>query len=320
MLLPDPQRRGEIHFYFARSLPYATRFQAVLVLLTAGFVTQLVSLKCDSGSGVLVGAAFLLAATLLALVKGYTNKPAQMSGPREWRGAEAEHLAKIIQINGKSKTWDQSFLDITCGLGCLGFFLAVTVVVGGFVFLLGMEQEALALVWLLDGLVLLPLHWVTGVRRVLTNDPLTVKSQMLLEVVNAWQPDARPGEKMLPQMEVLNTPDGQVPMDAKMILQMEPLGQAFLGLQVQVCINNVQGADYPYLYCVLVARPGMKLHQQLSPEPPSGVVAEPQTQEDVEILIVRQYTTKTSGYHTDTSAALRIFMYALELARQLKPV
>jgi hypothetical protein len=320
MLLPDPQRRGAIHFYFARSMPYAMRFQTVLVLLTAGFVTQLVSLKCDSGSGVLVGAAFLLAATLLALVKGYTNKPAQMSGAREWRGADAEHLAKIIQINRKSKTWDQSFLDITCGLGGLGFFLAAAVVVGGFMFLLMVEQESLALVWLLDGLVLLPLHWVTGVRSVLTNDPLTVKAQMLLEVVNAWQPVARPGEKMLPQMEVLNTPDGQVPMDAKMILQVEPLGQAFLGLQVQVCINNVQGADYPYLYCVLVARPGLQLHQQLHSEPPSGIVTEPQTQEDVEILIVRQYTTKTSGYHTDATAALRIFMNALELTRHLKAV
>jgi hypothetical protein len=241
-----------------------------------------------------------------------------MTGAREWRGAEAEHLAKVIRINDKSKSWDQSFLDVTCGLGCLGFILAVGAVIGGTMILGAMDQESLALTWLLDGSILLPPHWITGVRSVLTNDPLTVKARMLLEVVNAWQPEARPGEKMLPQMEVLNTPDGQIPMDAKMVLQMESLGKDFLGLQIQVCLNNVQGADYPYLYCVLVARPALKINQQLSPEAPSGIVVEPKSQEDVEILIVRQFTTKTSGYHTDTATALRIFNYALDLARQLR--
>jgi hypothetical protein len=318
MLLPDPQRRGEIHFHIAKSLPYAVRFQAILVFLTAGFVTQLVSLKCDSVTGLLLGAAFLLGATLLSLVKGYTNKPGGMSGAREWRGAEAEHLAKIIRINEKSKRWDQSFLDVTCGLGCLGFILATGTVVVGTVVLAGLDQEALALIWLLDGVVLLLPHWITGVRSVLINDPLTVKARMLLEVVDAWQPEARSGEKLLPQMEVLNTPNGQVPMDAKMLLQVESLGSAFLGLQVQVCLNNVQGSDYPYLYCVLVARPALKIHEQLRAEPPSGIVAEAQSQDDVDILIVRQYTTKTSGYHTDSTAALRIFAYALDLVRELR--
>jgi hypothetical protein len=319
MLLPDPQRRGEIHFWFVRTLSYEVRFHAILVLLTAGLVTQTVSLRYEAYAGVLLGAAFLLAATALSLVKGYTNKPSQMRGAREWRSADAEHLARIIRISRKARSWDQSFLDITCWLGCAGLLAVLAMVGFGFLFLLTMGQDVLAQIWLLDACILLPPHWITGVRRVLTNDPLTIKARMLLEVINTWQPSAQPGEKAVPQMEVLNTPEGQIPQDAKLVLQMDGLGESFLGVQVQVVLNNVQGADYPYLYCVLVARPDLKIHEQLQPDPPLEIVAEAEQQDDVDILIIRQHTTKTSGYHTDSHAAKCIFGYALSQARHLRP-
>lgn len=318
MLLPDPRRRGEIHFHVAKSLPYEKRLALMLFLLTAGFVTQAVALTYQSGLGIFLGALLLLTATLLSLVKGYTNRPSDMKGSREWRGAERENLAKIVTIGGKIKSWDQSALDVTCALGCFCFLAAGAVVLGVFLFLCAWGHELLAQVWLLDACVLLAPHWVTGVRTVLTNAPLTIKAQLLLQVMDRWQATALAGEKMLPQMEVLCTPEGQLPQDAKLVLQMDHLGQDFLGLQVQVVINNVQGSDYPYLYCVLVARPKLGLHRQLQPKPPSKIVAESKAQEDVQILIIRQHTTKTSGYHTDSDTALQIFGYALSEARKLR--
>jgi len=319
MLLPDPQRRGEIHFWFARSLSYGARFQTILVLLTAGFVTQVVSLRYDRIEGVALGAFFLLCATALSLVRGYTNKPFSLSGSTEWRSAEAEHLARIIRISHKAKQWDQSFLDVTCVWGCLGFLLAAGGACGGAAALFVTGQDTLALIWFVDICVLLLPHWITGVRRVLTNDPLTLKARMLLKILNSWKPGAAEDEKMVPQMEVLNTPDGQMPRDAKLVLQMDRLGESFLGVQIQVVLNNVQGSDFPYLYCVLVARPELRIHEQLDPNPPHNIVAEPKRQKDVDILIIRQHTTKKSGYHTNPQAAKRIFGYALSQARQLQP-
>ena len=319
MLLPDPLRRGEIHFHFARSLPYDKRLAAILVLLTAGFVVQAVALAFGSVAGVMAGVLCLFPATLLSLVKGYTNRPATMKGSREWRGAEREHLARILTIGEKAKTWDQSFLDITCPRGCVALVAVISVVFFGAVVLGDLGFELLACVWFVDACVLILPHWVTGVRTVLTNAPLTIKAQLLLHILDVWKAAAQADEKMLPQMEVLHTPEGQLPQDAKLVLQMDRLGQDFLGLQTQVVINNVQGSDYPYLYCVLVARPKLGLLTQLQPEPPAEIVAESKTQDDVEILIIRQHTTKTSGYHTDPAAALRIFQYALSQARTLRP-
>ena len=319
MLLPDPLRRGEIHFHIAKSLPYGTRLAAILVLLTAGFVVQAVALAFGCVWGVLFGGLCLFAATLLSLVKGYTNKPRELKGAREWKGAERENLAKILTISEKAKTWDQSFLDITCPRGCLALAGVLFLVFVGAVVLGDLGFELLACVWVVDACVLILPHWVTGVRTVLTNAPLTIKAQLLLQVMDAWKAAAQADEKMLPQMEVLNTPEGQLPQDAKLVLQMDRLGQDFLGLQTQVVINNVQGSDFPYLYCVLVARPKLGLHTQLQLEPPAEIVAESKTQEDVQILIIRQHTTKTSGYHTDAAAALRIFQYALSQARTLRP-
>jgi hypothetical protein len=37
MLLPDPKRRGEIHFVLLKSLPYTYRLLLAIVLLALGF-------------------------------------------------------------------------------------------------------------------------------------------------------------------------------------------------------------------------------------------------------------------------------------------
>jgi hypothetical protein len=319
MLLPDPQRRGEIHFHVAKTLPYETRLLVMLSLLAIGLVTQALALSYGSGLIVFVGAAFLLAAVLFSLAKGYTNKPADLKGSREWRGADRESFAKIVSISAKVRSWDQSALDITCPLGGFSCVLAGGVVLGVTMDLKASGHEMLALVWWLDATVLLVPHWVTGVRTVVKNAPLTIKVQQLLKIMAVWQATARADEKMLPEMEVLCTAEGQVPQDAKLVLQMNRLGPEFLGLQTQVVINNVQGSDFPYLYCVLVAQPKLRLHQQLQTEPSAGLVAERKRQGDVDILIIRQNTTKTSGYHTDFAGALRIFGYALSEARLLRP-
>ncbi len=56
-LLPDPQRRGEIQFQLARSLPYRRRMAIIVGLLVVGFACR----RVNPFAG-----RFLMAATLLA--------------------------------------------------------------------------------------------------------------------------------------------------------------------------------------------------------------------------------------------------------------
>jgi len=48
-----------------------------------------------------------------------------------------------------------------------------------------------------------------------------------------------------------------------------------------------------------------------------NVISEYQRQRDVEVLVIRQYTTKTSGYHVKREAALEIFRSAYALGREV---
>ena len=169
MLLPDPQRRGEIHFSLAKSLPYRRRLAIIAALLAAGLAVQaLLSLWA--------GAALLLAASLLAVVRGYRNVPEGFYGRREWRGADRRQLEQILTLDRKSRQWDQSALDITCPTGAAAF-IGIGGLIAGAAYLLWTDgQRWLATAVVLDAAVLLGPQWVTGVRRILTNDPLTVLS------------------------------------------------------------------------------------------------------------------------------------------------
>jgi hypothetical protein len=313
MLLPDPRRRGEIHFSLAKSLPYNRRLTIIAVLLAAGFAVELFW-------NLYVGAGLLLVATLLAIVKGFSNIPQDLQGASKWQGAERAQLENIITLDRKSRQWDQSALDITCGLGAAVLLLFLAVMAGVTVLLFANGLTWLAQAWALDGGVLLLPHWVTGVRQILKNDPLTVKVRMLLSIMDFWEQNRQEGEALMPQMEVLSTKAGEIPRDAKLVLRLSRLGDAFLGLQVQIVLNRVQGSDYPYLYCVLVARKAFGMFQKLgTPQVPEAIVAESQTDpaQGVDVLVIRQETTQTSGYHTNPAAAARIFACALAEARRL---
>jgi hypothetical protein len=309
--LPDPRRRGEIHFELAKGLPYTRRLAVILVLLAIGFLLQVTV-------DLFVGAAFLLAATLLAVVRGYSNVPQTTAGG-EWRVASREQFDSVLRIASKSREWDQSLLDVTCPTGIVGLVAAsvlVTIPVAG---LWNNGNEWLAMAIAVDSAVLFLPHWVTGVRRILTNAPLTVKVELLREIIDAWERLRLEGETIHPQMQVARASDGEMPTDAKLVFRFDKLGDAFLGLQVQVTLNNVQGKDYPYLYCVLVARPSLGLLAMPASKygAPAGIVVEPSRKkpEGLDLVVVRQETTKTEGYHTSSAAALGIFRYALGLCR-----
>ncbi len=91
-----------------------------------------------------------------------------------------------------------------------------------------------------------------------------------------------------------------------------------LGLYGQVVINAVQGKSYPYFYVVLVAENGSKLKRlYLHYTPPSGIISVFKSQAKVDVFIVRQKTSKTSGYHTKPDRIQRIFGEGLDLMRHL---
>lgn len=318
MLLPAVERRGEIRFYLGKSLPYGARLALAFVLMAAGIVLQLAAPSFNGAPFVVGGCAAMLAGVSLLLVRGYENKVREVPGTAEWRPARRMEIDRILELNKEQVRWDQDFFDITSGLGLLGLIM-VAVLIGGAVVFANKFSERFATLIALDAAVLLLPFWITGVRSILKNDRLIVKIKTLLAVEKAYTA-AGPleGVNFLWQLQTAKaTGDaGDVPHDIKAMLQFENAPATFLGLQMQVSINSVQGTDYPYFYCVLVARPELGLLKRRIPSPGSYTI-EPNNQGDVDVLVVRQTTTKKSGYHTNNKAAANVFLYALGLARQI---
>ena len=113
---------------------------------------------------------------------------------------------------------------------------------------------------------------------------------------------------------------GRIPMDARLLIRFLNAPDYFLGMQIQISMNSVQGTFYPYLYCVLIAKREMTLFEkgtQWIHQTPSKIVFEKKRLEDVEVLVIHQKTTRNSGYHTNLKAADRIVQTSLDLARKL---
>jgi hypothetical protein len=164
-------------------------------------------------------------------------------------------------------------------------------------------------------LLLLP-HWVTGVRSVLRLPGLLVKVETLRRLLD----DAREtlGPHRVQLMMLLRGEETRIPGDLK--LRIDPAGKPadLLGLYGQVVLNEVQGRSYPYFYVVLVARRGFGLgetYRELTV--PGGITAEFNLQDEVEVLVLRQTTTKTSGYHTEPWAAVGILHEGVRLAERV---
>lgn len=304
-VLPAAQRRGEIAFKIAKRLPYDTRLVAIVACLCVGIGVQLLSMNA------LLGAPLVFAASLLSLVSGYTNIPASGQGTREWKAVGREAVERVLKLHESSRRWDQSALDITCATGVLCFIGtgAVVLLVAAFM----IDYPALMLIWLVDAALLLMPHWVTGVRRILTRPGLIIKVKALIDIAAIFDQIKADGETLQWMMELSHRAEGEIPEDVKLMVKYARAPANFLGVQVQVALNDVQGTSYPYLYCVLLARPGFGLQNLVANE--KEITEELQKQGDVELIVIRQRTTRTSGYHTKPKAQAEIFRRAVLRAR-----
>jgi hypothetical protein len=119
-------------------------------------------------------------------------------------------------------------------------------------------------------------------------------------------------------MMLLRGAEAKLPDDVKFKVDIQDHHPDFLGLYGQVVLNEVQGSSFPYFYVVLVARRGFGLTEaKESYIDPRGMTTELKYQGEVEVFVIRQTTTKTSGYHTKPTKALRIFLEGLGLAKRV---
>lgn len=311
---PLPEQRDSVRFHFAKSLPYNARISLTLLLLIVGFFLQLLFMNP------VYGIPFLLVGIGLVLVKGYDSRARIKSFDLDpsWKTVTIDEIQEIEDLRKRNRKWDSDALDISSPLGFFslvffgGLVLAVAVGLG----ILSDDFRVTAILAVDTAIVLVPL-WLSGIRRILKQPNLAVKIKIIQNLHEEFTALKKEDEKFKPALMLATGKEsGTVPVDARFSIAFPDSPEGFYGLQAQINLNVVQGTSYPYFYCVLAAKPGFGLSPYKDKiELADKIICEYQRDSRAEVLVIRQYTTKKSGYHTKKPKCTEILSVALQGGR-----
>lgn len=338
-ILPDIQLRGEIDFHLCKNLSYKTRWYLILICLIGGFLVQLYI-------NFYLGLPFIVIGTFLSLVIGYSASSPPIDREKRWERVTPDEYRKIMTKDRLAAEWDQDAFDIT-NLRGFGIFILSALAFGGMTFyLFSKGYSNLAIYFGVDCAIILIPHWLTGIRQLLKQSGLITKIEILANILNMLSEDRFNFVLAQPMLEITKTQDGEIPSDARLLLKLSDMPDNFLGVQVQISINDVQGKEYPYLYCVLIARSGFKLKEKFERFTPYirqklkefehpniktrvfrfvGIISQEdgftlefkKAEGDIDVLVIRQFTTERSGYYTNKLVQEDITEFSLDIAKKL---
>ncbi len=187
----------------------------------------------------------------------------------------------------------------------------------------------------IDATVIFLAVYLSGSRRIWAPSDLYIKLDSLMTAYYALKNE--PALIISPQFFLKKDKKGRmVPVDSKLFVRGQDLPDWIIGLQFQVSINSVQNKRYPYLYSVIILKSG-KLSEVLEKEKGRGkisasvmkrlkelcktdekkIIIEAEENPDVDVVIIRQRTSKRGGYYTNKRAIERIVRTSLAIFRCL---
>jgi hypothetical protein len=310
MLLPDRERRHLLQFYVWPRLGYRTRLAVAGGLILVALAIQLLWSWSNAVPLLLITLPILLVGNLLLLVRGYNLAPAHSGSTGQWEKTTRDRFRQVPELERQIRRWDETFVDVTCVTGALCLLAAAGAT---FLIVLLLDSSPATQRWVpvfaADAAVLLLPYWITGTRRGWRPVSLRQQVESLEAALQVIERFPTPPCQIQPMFEMAGSGEKRTPMAARVFVRFPEAPEDFLGLQFQVAVNDVQGTHYPYLYAVIIARPGFGLlasHFKAISRIGASLTVERSKDQEVEVIVIRQKTTKTSGYHTDPSAVRRI--------------
>jgi len=302
--MPEQAKR----YLVAPNMAYVNR-----ALVVAGFFVVGVALQVFVQP--IIGVVPVCAGGLFLFARNVSNKPV-VGRKRKWESVTMAEFDRAKELCRGTAKWGRDAFSISSGWGFLTLaVIGVSVWLAGR-YLADHEGTAWAVAWYVDAAaVLIPL-WFSGMRSGWVPAHLNIKLDALENIRVFFEMTRDPKVKLEPMLEVATNAKGEnVPMDARFMVRFSNGPDDFIGVQVQVSLNDVQGTKYPYLYCVILAKQGFGLTRRIAAgRVAKGDIIEAQVEKEVEVVVVRQYTTKKSGYHTNPAAQRRVYSSAMGLA------
>ncbi|NOZ20133.1 MAG: hypothetical protein GXP25_03490 [Planctomycetes bacterium] len=331
----EAKKSPTVEFKLCKGMAYPARMMLIFGLLALGLLLQLLITWW-------IGLPFVFAAGLFSLYKSTTNKP-KTRHFGQWENVTLDEFIKVQEMLERTAEWKRKDpMAIASPFGCFLFvvLLGLVALIAGYLWFTVNDSNA-AYTIAADGLLLLLFVFGSGSRKAWEPPGMKIKLEPLLNVCRRLGNLSGPTIEVKPMLELQGKGEEKVPCDCKLMLQPKGAPEEFLGIQVQTSLNSVQGTNYPYMYCVLLAKTGSGLTDRVAPllKPNTeelgwfanandkknpdlkklryrGEVAEPSKQKDVELVVIRQVTLGT-GYHTEPSSQIRIVQNAIHLTKTI---
>lgn len=268
-----------------------------------------------------LGYAVVIAGHLPLWVRTQTNAPGGATPAHEeiWVPVEDAWLDRVLAHERRGERWDTTPWDISNRRGKLVLILLLTALSGA-AFVAGELLWSRVLVNFSQAVpfLVVPL-WFNGMRTIWNPSELRKKGEALAAARAAAETPASGFFDSVPMLALREGRRGRYPVDARLMLRpTREDASGFLGVQIQVSINNVRGIDYPYLYAVVLGKGGFTLPGKAGRRRVGGVdlVWEFGEKEGVHFNVIRQHADNSGGWHTEKAQIEVIVAAALRAGRE----
>lgn len=296
----------KVYFIFDKISPGLRALISALLIIT-GFLFQFAS------KNILAGLPFIIACVVLNFIKGISIKRVV---PKSLKWCEVTPQ-KIDQVFEQCKRINK-FRSGDIGCIVTGFVVFVMVLSFGIPLLSVIGSISFPVVATVVNLfILFGGMALSGRKAAWMPRALDVKTEVVKRMLDNPLIRSDPALQIIPYLEIGEDKKGSFPNDTRFLIKFKDAPDDFIGLQGQISINAVKGRNYPYFYVVLLAKPSFNLFEKFGKKTLDRCVIERKKTGEVDVIVIRQRTTKTSGYHTNPGMQDYILKHSLEFAREL---
>ncbi len=276
-----------------------------VVLIWIAFAFQLAT------RSILAGLPFIIGCVILNFMRGFSVKKVS-STKLEWQEVTPAKIDQVSDHCARVRKFRSMGTGCAIGLvaGAFFFFIVCAPVIAEIV-----RPSFILYVLVINSVILFGGLLIGGQKSAWMPNSLDVKIEIVRRLTSSQIVKSDPWLIPACFLEIGTAEEGSYPNDTRFMIRFRDAPADFVGLQGQVSLNSVKSAVYPYFYIVIIAKHGFNLFDKVGEPVFPRLVVERKETEGVDVIVLRQQTTKTSGYHTDAKAQEYITKSGIELAK-----
>lgn len=278
------------------------------MLIVIGYLFQLTS------RNILAGFPFIIACLVLNLMKNVSIKRVR---PKDlnWQEVTPDRIDQVLdQCKRIKKFRSHNTVPAVIFFVIVVFFLYL---IAPFLIRMFASISFPVIAAVVNAVILFLGLGLSGRRSAWMPHALDIKTRIVKRMIESPLIKDDPAMQAVPYLEMGETVDGSFPNDTRLLLKFTGAPQEFIGLQGQISINSVKSRNYPYFYVVVIARPDFNLFGKYKRQTLDKIVVERKKTGEVDVIVIRQKTTKTSGYHTNEATQDYILKTGIEVVKDL---